>query len=114
MRARKRNLLVMLVVLGASSASAIDPAIKCQSDKLRLAAKYTACRLNAEADAARDFDTPDFSQCRAGYLSGWKKAEARAQARGTQCWTSDDAEVVEGDIDSHTGALAEWLAGGKP
>jgi hypothetical protein len=115
MTARRRNLLVMVVMLlGASSASAIDPAVKCQSDKLRLAAKYTACRLEAEAEAAREFDTPDFGKCKDAYLSGWQKAEARARSRGTQCWTRDDAEAVEGDIDAHTGALAEWLGGGKP
>lgn len=114
MTARRRNLLMMVVMLlGASSASAIDPAIKCQSDKLRLAAKYTACRLEAEAAAARTFAQPDFRKCKNAYLSGWQKAETRARSRGTYCWTRDDAELIEGDIDAHTAALAEWLGGKK-
>jgi hypothetical protein len=113
MRARTKSWMVMLaVLLGASSAWAIDPAIKCQGDKLRLAAKYITCRLNAEAAAARDFAAPSFTKCTDAYLEGWRKAEARAAAKGTHCWTSNDAAVVQGDIDAHTGALAEWLAGG--
>ena len=112
MSARTTGWMVTLaILLGASSASAIDPAIKCQSDKLRLAAKYITCRLNAEAGAARDFAEPSFAKCTSDYLDGWKKAETRAIAKGTHCWTSGDASVVQGDIDAHTGALAEWLAG---
>ena len=101
------------LLLAASSALAVDPSIKCESDKLRLAAKYTACRLTAEADAAREFTTPVFDKCENSYLAGWAKAEARARAKGAPCWTEGDASVVKGDIDAHTGSLAEALAGGK-
>ena len=101
------------LLLAASSALAVDPSIKCESDKLRLAAKYTACRLSAEADAAREFTTPVFDKCENSYLTGWAKAEARARAKGAPCWTEGDASVVKGDIDAHTGSLAEALAGGK-
>ncbi len=97
------------VVLSATAASAVDPAIKCQSDKLRLAAKYTVCRLNAESDAARSFGEADFSKCAADYLAGWAKAEARATAKGAPCWTNGDAEAVQGDIDAHTSSLASSL-----
>lgn len=97
------------VILSATAASAVDPAIKCQSDKLRLAAKYTVCRLNTEADAARKFTAPNFSKCTQDYLSGWKKAEDRAVAKGAPCWTSGDAEAVQGDIDAHTSGLAASL-----
>lgn len=100
------------LLLTASTALAVDPSIKCETDKLRLIAKYTACRLNAEADAARAFGTPDFSKCESSFLAGWTKAEARARAKGVACWTEGDAEVVKGSIDSHTGSLAENLGGG--
>ncbi|MEO8605148.1 MAG: hypothetical protein ABI629_21450 [bacterium] len=107
----KTGMILLTVFLAAPSAWAIDPAIKCQSDKLRLAAKYMTCRLNAEAAAARDFDTPDFSKCVSAYLGAWKKAEARAAAKGTHCWTSNDAEVVKDDIDTQADSLAGWLSG---
>jgi hypothetical protein len=97
-------------LLVASAAPAIDPSIKCQTDKLRLAAKYTACRLAAEADAARTFALPDFGSCGNRYLAGWAKAEARARSKGAPCWKEGDAEVVKGDIDAHTGSLAERLS----
>lgn len=100
------------LLFAASSALAIDPSIKCESDKLRLAAKYTACRLSAEANAAREFAAPVFDKCESSYLSGWTKAEDRARAKGVPCWTEGDASVVKGDIDAHTGSLAEALAGG--
>ena len=101
----------MLVV--ASAASATDPSIKCEADKLRLAAKYTACRLSEAANAARSFALPDYDSCVNSYLAGWSKAESRARAKGAPCWTEGDAEVVKGDIDSHTDSLAESLSGGK-
>ena len=101
------------LLVAASAASAIDPSIKCESDKLKLAAKYTACRLAAEADAIREFTTPSFTKCENSYLSGWDKAESRARAKGAPCWTEGDAEEVKGDIDAHTGSLAESLGGAK-
>lgn len=102
-----------VVLLAASAAAAIDPSIKCETDKLRLVAKYTACRLSAEADAARAFKLPVFDKCENSFLAGWAKAEARARAKGAPCWTEGDAEVVKGDVDAHTGSLAENLGGAK-
>ena len=67
----------------------------------------------AEADAARDFTAPIFDKCENSYLLGWAKAEERARAKGAPCWTEGDASVVKGDIDAHTGSLAESLSGGK-
>ena len=101
------------LLLAASAALATDPSIKCQTDKLRLAAKYTTCRLAAEAEAARTFSLPDFTGCESSYEAGWKKAEDRARAKGAPCWTEGDADVVKSDIDSQTDFLAQSLSGGK-
>jgi hypothetical protein len=101
------------LLFAASAALAVDPAIKCETDKLRLVGKYTACRLAAEADAVREFTTPTFDKCENSYLLGWAKAEDRARAKGAPCWTEGDASVVKGDVDAHTGSLAESLGGGK-
>ena len=104
--------VVVLLVLCASTARAMDPAIKCQTQKLKAAAKYTACRLKAEADAARHFATPDFGKCDATFAADWRNAEARALAQGTPCWTSGDAAAVQGDITAQTDALSDALASG--
>jgi len=101
------------LLFAASAAMATDPSIKCQTDKLRLISKYTACRLAAEADAARSFSLPEFDSCESSYLAGWAKAEARARAKGAPCWTEGDADVVKSGVDSHLDSLAESLAGGK-
>ncbi|HSP95951.1 MAG TPA: hypothetical protein VL049_01725 [Candidatus Dormibacteraeota bacterium] len=101
------------LLFAASTALAVDPSIKCETDKLRLAAKYTACRLAADAEAARDFTTPTFDKCENTYLLAWAKAEEHARAKGAPCWTEGDAMVVKGDIDAHTGSLAASLSGGK-
>jgi hypothetical protein len=102
----------VLLVLCASSALAMDPAIKCQTQKLKAAAKYTACRLQAEADAARHFASPDFSTCDAIFAADWHKAEVRALAQGTPCWTTGDGTAVQADITAQTDALSDALAGG--
>jgi hypothetical protein len=104
---------VTALLLSASSASAVDPAIRCQADKLKVAAKYTFCRLKAEADAARAFATPDFSKCDTAFSAGWQQAEARALGKGAPCWTSGDQATVQADLAAQSGALANHLAGGK-
>ncbi|MBX3027796.1 hypothetical protein KF840_23115 [bacterium] len=101
------------LLFAASAALAVDPAIKCESDKLRIAAKYTTCRLSAAADAARAFSRPTFDKCESSFLVAWDKAEERARTKGAPCWTEGDASVVKGDIDAHTGSLAESLSSGK-
>lgn len=101
------------LLFAASAARAVDPAIKCESDKLRIAAKYTACRLSVEADATRAFTRPTFDKCENSYLIAWDKAEERARAKGAPCWTEGDASVVKGDIDAHTASLAKSLGNGK-
>jgi len=108
---KTRWMVMMTVLFCASSAWAVDPAIKCQAEKLRLAAKYVACRLNAEAVAARAFSEPTFDKCASDFLAGWSKAEERALHQGTHCWTTDDAASVKSDLDTDTGGLASWLSG---
>lgn len=101
------------VLLSASSAAAVDPAIRCQADKLKVAAKYTFCRLKAEAEAAKSFGEPDFAKCDAAFSAGWQQAESRALSKGTPCWTSGDQAGVQGDLAAQSGALADHLAGDK-
>lgn len=104
--------LAVAVVATASAASATDPSVKCQTDKLRLAAKYMVCRLNAEASAARSFSEVDYGSCAQKFLAGWEKAERRAVSKGVPCWTTGDAEQVKGSIDAHTSNLASALDNG--
>jgi hypothetical protein len=103
---------VLVLLLSAVSALAMDPAIRCQTQKLKAAAQYSACRLKAEADAARRFAPPEFDKCDATFAAVWQKAETRALAQGTPCWTTGDAAAVQADITTQTDALSDALAGG--
>ena len=102
--------IVTAVVLAASTASAMDPATRCQVAKLKSVAKYTACRLKAEADAAKRRATPLFDRCIDSFDLAWQLAEDRAMAAGTSCWSTGDAASVRSSIDSHTTSLASSLS----
>jgi hypothetical protein len=95
----------------ATHAWAVDPAVKCQSSKLKAAAKYTTCRLMTAASATRAFLAPDYSRCDETFTSDWAKAEQRALSSGSPCWSTDDAATVQAEIVAHTDALTAELSG---
>jgi hypothetical protein len=53
MRIISSGLVAIGILVSSTAAMAADPALVCQSGKLKAAAKYGACRLNAEAKAVR-------------------------------------------------------------
>jgi hypothetical protein len=106
--------MVMAGVLLCSSASwAMDPSIRCQIDKLKLASKYTACRIKAAADAVKRFGSADFSPCDESFLAAWELAEARTISRGVPCWTTGDGASVQAAITAYTDNLANSLDRGQ-
>jgi hypothetical protein len=105
--------LAALMIVSASTALAVDPAIRCQAAKLKAASKYTNCRLMAAAAAARHFDLPDYTRCDANFSSDWARAEKHALGQGSPCWSMNDGATVQADITLHTDALAGALAGDK-
>ena len=50
-----------VVLMSSGAALAVDPAVKCEAQKLKIAGKYAFCRMQAEAKANAKFEAPDFS-----------------------------------------------------
>jgi hypothetical protein len=70
------------LVASGPAGAALDPAIKCQSVKLKLAGKYASCRLIAEANAVKNGTAPDYATCDAKIQAGWQKVE---ESIGGEC-----------------------------
>jgi hypothetical protein len=96
---RLRSTLVAvasLAVLAPGFAGAVlDPAIRCQAIKLKLAGKYASCRLIADSTAVKNGTAPDYSTCDAKITAGWQKVE---ESIGTECPTTGDLEDVQDSI----------------
>jgi hypothetical protein len=105
----QRWAVASVVLLSSGTALAVDPAIKCEAQKLKAAGKYAFCRMQAEAKASSKLGQPDFSKCDAQFGQNWQQAEARAVAKGTNCWTMGDATAIQGLTADYTDAAADAL-----
>jgi hypothetical protein len=83
-----------LLLPGLASA-VLDPAIKCQAAKLKLAGKYASCRLLADAAAVKNGTAANYSTCDTKIQEGWAKVEA---SLGTECPTAGDLDDVQTSI----------------
>jgi hypothetical protein len=97
------------VLMSSGTALAVDPAVKCEAEKLKAAGKYAFCRMHAEAKASAKFEAPDFSKCDAAFDQKWQQAESRAVAKGTSCWTMGDATTIQGATADYTDSVADSL-----
>jgi hypothetical protein len=103
--------LAVTILLASSSASlAMDPSVRCQVDKLKIASKYLSCRLKAEAKAAKRFTAADVSECDAAFFESWGTAEERSLSRGVACWTTGDAATMHQAMAAYCDALAHGLS----
>lgn len=102
--------LIGTVLFWSSTALAVDPAIRCEAAKLKAAGKYAACRLLAEAKAARIRHEPDFSSCDAKFSAKWENVERKTMNQGTPCWTMDDMDSVKDSVAASTTSVADSLA----
>lgn len=103
-------MLVGAVVLWSGTALGVDPAIRCEAAKLKAAGKYAACRLLAEAKAARSRNEPDFSDCDAKFAAKWEKVERKTMSQGTPCWTMDDMDSIQTSVSDSTTSIADSLS----
>jgi hypothetical protein len=101
----------LAVLLIAGSASAVDPADKCQADKLKEAGKYGFCRLKAESKAVKKGEAPDYGKCDLKYGEKWPSIESKA---GGACPTSGDEAAISGEVTDQTDLLTLLLSGGTP
>ena len=100
----------LVVLAGAGSGGAADPAVSCETGKLKVAGKYASCRLNADAKAVKTAATPDYSKCIATYGTKW--ATAQSKGDGMCPGGQADETPIRVFIDECDSAVAAALAGG--
>lgn len=110
MRSIATGLMAIGILIHSTAATAADPALACQSSKLRVAGKYGACRLNAEAKAVKAGEPADFSRCADAFSEKWQGSETAAGP--LVCPTEGDEVAIGTRITAHTDAIAILLAGG--
>lgn len=101
-------LLLAALSLPAPLAAAVEPAIRCEAEKHRIAGQYLSCRHRTIAAALKRGDDPDFSRCGMKFERKWAAIEARA---GAVCPTIGDAVAMREMFDQVTAASARLLAG---
>ena len=103
-------LMAMGVVCWSTSAlAAANPALVCETSKLKVAAKYGQCLLKAEAKAAKAMVSPDFTKCDATFSSKWGAAESKA-GMGV-CPSENDEADLQSRISEDANTVAILLNG---
>ena len=92
-----------------STTQAADPAVKCESGKLKESAKYSSCRLKAESKAVKKSETPDYTKCETKFADKWGKTELKA-GPGV-CPTEGDVLVLNGLLTDCADSAAFLLSG---
>jgi hypothetical protein len=101
---RRSSWLVLIGALAYAGAAAAQ----CEAKKLKIAGKYSFCRLKLESKMVKKGEPPDYFDCYDKYSYKWQLAEA---APGS-CPSQGDEEALEAFITQHTDDLAVGLAGG--
>jgi hypothetical protein len=85
---------------------AADPGFKCSADKVKEAAKYSACRLKAESKSIKKGEAADVSKCNSKYSEKWQQAESKA---GGACPTNGDEDAIKDQVVQFAAGLAGVL-----
>ncbi|MFT4570072.1 MAG: hypothetical protein ACI91F_000942, partial [Candidatus Binatia bacterium] len=96
--------------LTATTAHALDPAVKCESGKLKESSKYAACRLKADAKAVKKGEAADYMKCEDKFSAKWAKTETKA-GMGI-CPSEGDQGSMDTRITTDAAEIATLLAGG--
>jgi hypothetical protein len=96
--------------LSATTVHALDPAVKCESLKLKESSKYAACRLKAEAKAVKKGIAVDYTKCETKFAEKWAKTESKAGVG--ICPSEGDAATMDARITTDAAEIATLLAGG--
>jgi hypothetical protein len=84
---------MVFVLAHAAAFAAADPAVKCESGKLKEVGKYFSCRLKADATAAKKSEDPDYSRCEDKFQEKYTGMESKAGAG--VCPTENNVSEVE-------------------
>jgi hypothetical protein len=95
----------------AGTALAADPAVKCESGKLKEAGKYSNCRLKADSKGAKKGLPADYTKCEAKFTDKWAKTENKAGVG--ICPSEGDQASMDARITTDAAEIATLLAGGS-
>ncbi|MGH7786901.1 MAG: DUF1566 domain-containing protein [Candidatus Binatia bacterium] len=98
-------IVVVLSLCAAQAAWSATVAQRCESGKLTVAAKYSACRLKAEAKAVKKGTAADFSKCDSKFAAKWAVYE------DGDCPLIGDLAAQQRDLSADTRRTAWQLSG---
>jgi len=105
--------LTAATLLWAGTALAVEPAIKCQAKKNKVAGKYAFCRQKAVMIALKKDTEPDYSKCNDKFFEKWAKEETKAEDKAATCPDEPmDPNTLAGFITWQSGMVADALGGG--
>jgi len=106
------NVLAAIIAFGfAQTSHAVEPAVKCESAKLKEVAKYASCRLKAEAKGVQTSTAPDFSKCEGKFTPKFESLDTKFGAN--VCPTEGDEASINARITSDANDVAVLLSGGS-
>lgn len=100
-------MLFVVAVIVPNVALAASPSRNCEAAKLKAAAKYTLCRLKADAKAAKRDEVPDYSRCDEKYLAKWPSLDT------PDCAVNGDMGSVQAEAVACTEAIQNVVGGGS-
>jgi hypothetical protein len=100
-----------VVFLSVTVTQAADPAVKCESGKLKEAGKYSNCRLKADSKGVKKGEAADYSKCESKFADKWTKTETKA-GPGI-CPSESDQDSMDARITTDAAEIATLLAGGS-
>lgn len=100
-----------LLLAASNPASALDPAVKCESTKVKEAAKKAKCVAVVSAKSIKKNEAPDsakLTKCSDKFGEKFVKAETKAEGA---CPTNGDAGTIEGLVDGCVNDVITALGG---
>lgn len=99
-------------LVSVQAAHAADPAVGCESGKLKASGKYASCLLGADAKALLKGTSPDYTKCGEKIDKSWLKAETKGAG---QCPNGEgDQSEVQSFLDACSQSASAALEGTTP
>jgi len=112
MLSRLASLAAVAALLVSTAAHAADPAVKCETGKLKASGKYASCMLGADAKALLKGTSPDYTKCGEKIDTSWSKAETKGAG---QCPNGEgDQSEIQSFLDACSQSASAALDGTTP
>lgn len=102
-------LAAIAALVFVQSAHAVDPAVKCETSKLKEVAKYASCRLKAEAKGVQTNTMPDFSKCEGKFTPKFGSLDTKFG--DSVCPTEGDEASINARVTGEADTIALLLSG---